>query len=78
MRIVFLDVDGVVAPRINAGQIVHRCMEGVVRLCQLTGARIVLSSSWRVLTGKTECVAREDARASTMSSDCRLPRVHAT
>ena len=53
-RVVFLDVDGVLAPCVNTGQIVRQCVEGVVALCRLTGARIVLTSSWRLLDGKVE------------------------
>merc|ERR1719323_1664967 len=53
-KIIFLDIDGVLAPRINAGQIVHQCVEGVMALCRLAGARIVLTSAWRRMKGKTE------------------------
>ncbi|KAL1524136.1 hypothetical protein AB1Y20_019045 [Prymnesium parvum] len=54
MRILFLDIDGVLAPRLNAGQIVRQCVDGVVALCQASGARIVLTTAWRLLPGKTE------------------------
>jgi len=54
LKVIFLDIDGVLAPRTNAGQIVHQCVDAVVALCRCTGARIVLSSSWRLLDGKVE------------------------
>ena len=52
MRIVFLDIDGVLAPRVNAGQIVKQCVDGVVALCRAADARVVISSSWRLIEGK--------------------------
>jgi len=52
LNIVFLDIDGVVAPRINAGQIVWQCMEAVAALCRLAKAQVVLTSSWRLIEGK--------------------------
>lgn len=54
VRIVFLDIDGVLAPRLNAGQIVKQCVDGVVALCRASGAKIVLTSSWRLLPGKPQ------------------------
>jgi len=53
-NIIFLDVDGVLAPCVNCGQIVRQCVQGVVTLCKAAKARIVLSSSWRLLDGKVE------------------------
>jgi len=66
-RIIFLDIDGVLAPRINAGQLARQCVEGVAALCRLTGARVVLTSAWRKLEGKTEIV--EDVLRSHHASD---------
>ncbi|KAL3928588.1 MAG: hypothetical protein SGPRY_002324 [Prymnesium sp.] len=54
LRVVFLDIDGVLAPRINAGQLVWQCVQGVVELCTAAQARIVLTSSWRLLPGMLE------------------------
>merc|ERR1712176_521622 len=54
VRIIFLDIDGVLAPRRNNGQIVYQCVEGVVALCRLARARIVLTSAWRLYKGQTE------------------------
>lgn len=53
-NIVFLDVDGVLAPCVNCGQIVRQCVQAVATLCKAAKARIVLSSSWRLLAGKVE------------------------
>ena len=54
IRVCFLDVDGVIAPRINAGQVVKQCFDGILAACRLADARIVLTSSWRLLPGKFE------------------------
>ena len=61
MKVIFLDIDGVlnytdwyVSDRnpgnINGqeGEIDPMCVERVVRICQETGAKIVISSDWRV------------------------------
>lgn len=52
LSIIFVDVDGVVAPSVNAGQVAFQCVEGLVALCKLCNAKIVLSSSWRLVDGK--------------------------
>jgi len=52
LSIIFLDIDGVVAPSVNAGQVAFQCVEGLVALCKLCNASIVLSSSWRLVDGK--------------------------
>ena len=54
LRVVFLDIDGVLAPRLNAGQLVRQCVDGVVAICHAARAKIVLTSSWRLLPGKPE------------------------
>lgn len=53
-NIVFLDVDGVLAPCVNSGQLVQQCVEGVVKLCQIAEAQIVVTSVWRKFDGKVE------------------------
>lgn len=54
INVIFLDVDGVLAPCVNSGQIVKETVSGVVMLSKLADAKIVLTSSWRLLEGKVE------------------------
>lgn len=54
LKVIFLDVDGVLAPRINCGQIVFQCVEALCTLCRVASCRIVLSSSWRHYGGKVQ------------------------
>ena len=46
-RVVFLDVDGVLHPLMGDELFVTSCMERLKRIIDESGARIVLSSSWR-------------------------------
>ena len=52
MKVVFLDIDGVLNNVASAAEGIDILPEKVIlvrRLCQVTGASIVLSSSWRIL-----------------------------
>jgi hypothetical protein len=52
MKVVFLDFDGVIIP-VKAGQglgsVDAGCIERVNRILRMTGAKVVISSSWRHL-----------------------------
>ena len=77
LHIVFLDIDGVLAPRVNAGQIVKQCVDAVVALCRVADARIVMSSSWRLLDDKAAefaalLVDHHGAEEATPSPDARF------
>lgn len=50
MRIVFLDFDGVVTTLKSNWNLDNEKMEMVKRICDETGAKIVISSSWRRYT----------------------------
>ena len=52
MKIVFLDIDGVLNNVASAAEGVDIIPEKVIlvrRLCEITGAEIVISSSWRIM-----------------------------
>lgn len=50
MRIVFLDFDGVITTLKSNWTLDNKKMELVKRICDETGAKIVISSSWRRYT----------------------------
>ena len=70
LTIIFLDLDGVIAPRLNAGQILRQCVDGVVAVCRMTNARIVLSSSWRLLPGKVAMINQLLQREHGLDEPC--------
>lgn len=45
-RLIFLDIDGVIAPG-STGRIDTTLLERLLTLVKETGAKVVLSSSWR-------------------------------
>lgn len=46
-KIIFLDIDGVVSVLANRWELSEKHMRRVKRICDETGAKIVISSSWR-------------------------------
>lgn len=48
MKVIFLDIDGVVMPLSNSKRDSQDCAARVNRLVEATGAKVVISSSWRL------------------------------
>lgn len=50
MKVIFLDFDGVITTERSGYRLDKEKMEFVKRICDKTGAKIVISSSWRLST----------------------------
>lgn len=51
MKIIFLDFDGVLVLEADFRKAQRRCVEQLNRITNATGAKIVVSSTWRLLHG---------------------------
>jgi hypothetical protein len=77
MKVIFLDVDGVLnnfnlLSRYGFDYIDEGCVSLLANVVRATGARIVLSSSWR-LEDKNRSIVKSTLRASKLEIDDQTP-----
>uniref|UniRef100_A0A7S1TH69 FCP1 homology domain-containing protein n=1 Tax=Compsopogon caeruleus TaxID=31354 RepID=A0A7S1TH69_9RHOD len=59
MRVIFLDIDGVLHSVKSVTHFTESCMRELRRIIQMTGAKVVLSSNWRMNEGLLERASRK-------------------